>query len=283
MHNISDSVRGFHSGMPQKFVDLSQTEGSRAAPWADYNIVCWQPGRLMGWHSHPFLQTIHILQGELRVDWGDGWIKVAPGNVHVLPPGFSHRLHTEHGHTQFGLNFGQQRDQRGVLAALVARFVAPVSLAFEMRDDWQAVLAAPLPAGRLDRLGLLHALEGYSLGLLRCLGSRPAETEGQRLQDLLEAHRMRDLPVDTVAARMHMSRATLQRLCHRQFGCGVAHLHERIRLQHAARDLLTTGMSIAECGQAAGYEEPSLFSRAFKRVYRLSPRAWRARKRQTQA
>lgn len=237
----------------------------------------------MDWHSHRYLQVIHVLSGETRIDWGEGWRSLGPHDVHVLPPSFSHRLHTPHRHTQFGLNFTVEDDQRGVARALKDRFAGPTVTTVVFRDAWVSGLREGGAAGAREALRLLHLLEEYSLALLESVGRRPSEDAAHRLLAVVTAHATGPLLVDDVAGELHMSRAAVQRLCQRQFGGGVAHLHERVRLERAARGLLTTGISITECAADAGYEDLASFSRAFKRRYGLSPRSWRAENRRRQA
>ena len=47
------------------------------------------------------------------------------------------------------------------------------------------------------------------------------------------------------------------------------------RMLKATELLKLTSLSIAEIGSAVGYENQLHFSRAFKRIYGISPREWR--------
>ncbi len=49
------------------------------------------------------------------------------------------------------------------------------------------------------------------------------------------------------------------------------------KMDHAAGLLLTTGLQVQEVGREVGYENPYLFSRAFKRVIGLAPNHYRNR------
>ena len=51
----------------------------------------------------------------------------------------------------------------------------------------------------------------------------------------------------------------------------------RLRLQLAAKHLLGNRVTIAEAAQAAGFTDPSYFTRVFKRAHGLSPRDWARR------
>ena len=128
-----------------------------APPWGDYNFMRWAPGRSMDVHRHDFLQTIHVLEGELEVDWGEGPRRLGPGDVHVLPPGCAHSLRTAKGHAQFGANLTAKHDPRGLLRALLEAFARPAVLHVPFAELWRARLhgPAPAPADRLRRLAAL--------------------------------------------------------------------------------------------------------------------------------
>jgi AraC-like DNA-binding protein len=49
----------------------------------------------------------------------------------------------------------------------------------------------------------------------------------------------------------------------------------RLRIGHACRLLDTTGLSVGEVGNRSGYEDPYYFTRCFRRVMGMSPRAYR--------
>ncbi len=247
-----------------------------APPWGDYNFLRWEPGRAMAAHGHRFLQAIHVLEGGLTVDWGDGPRRLGPGDVHVLPPGGTHALRTDKGHAQFGANFSEERDPRGLLRALLEAFPRPIVLHVPFAEHWRSRLGRPGPAP-LDRLRRLAALDDYALTLVEHCGR--SDSAAEPLLELLRINLAEAPSVEELAGRLCTSRATLQRLARRHFGCGVAHLHERLRMEAAARDLLLTDRQVSECARERGYADVYHFSRAFKRVFGLSPAAYRRERR----
>ncbi len=244
-------------------------------PYANHNLHVWPAGRAMDWHGHPYVQVIHVLAGALDVDWGEGWRSLGPGQVHVLPPGGRHRLRSASGHRQFGLNCTAARDERGIITALRAAFPRPCALPL-------AVEVVPVPqfaslAGEPEPLATLHwqaLIDGYALALLGAAGGRGHGTMARRLLAHLEARVDGPILVEVVGSALGLGRAAVQHLCQKSFGCGVAHLHERLRLDHASRRLAEDGLSVTEVASAAGYGDIFQFSRAFRRLKGLSPRAW---------
>ncbi len=245
-------------------------------PYGDWNFHVWPAGRVLDWHAHTHLQIIHILDGELEVDWGDGWRPHRTGDAHVLPAGARHRLRTRSGHGQFGLNFAERSDERGLLAALEAAWPAPATVHLGGDavglDGLRRALELMPPEGPLRTASIL---DRYCLVVLAA--ARPAGNAdvAQRLGDLLAACPDRPLAVTVLARRLRTARATVQRACRATFGCGVATLHRRMRLATAASRLVAGDATVGEIANGCGYADIFQFSRAFRRHHGLSPVAYR--------
>ncbi len=224
-------------------------------------------------HGHDYLQIIHVVEGDFAVDWGDGWQIVKPGCAHILPGGFSHSLRTTHGHKQFGLNFNTLKDAPTPLHALLCRrFTRPCIQPVEFTTPMRHYLESPpiLP-DELTQLKIIHMFDSYSLDLLDSLSVRSEIRQKKQLLGFLEENAAEPLTVTEISDAMSMSRASLQRFCAETFNCGVKTLHERIRIEHAARLLYQTELSISECARACGYSDIYAFSRSFKRIKGISP------------
>ena len=95
--------------------------------------------------------------------------------------------------------------------------------------------------------------------------------------------------VDQLAAALHVSTRTLQRVAARSFGLSLHSMIQRRRLQEAAeclrgggsgKDAATGGAaSIAEIAAATGYADHAHFTRDFKAVLGMTPREYRSRAR----
>ena len=49
------------------------------------------------WHDHPDTdETFIVLEGELRIDFRDGEVRVGPGEMYVVPAGVEHKPYAEH-------------------------------------------------------------------------------------------------------------------------------------------------------------------------------------------
>lgn len=93
-------------------------------------------------------------------------------------------------------------------------------------------------------------------------------------------HAMLDGPgeawtLETLAERCSMSRATFVRTFRAVAGATPGDVLNHIRMTQASRWLLGTQMSVAEIGEAVGYQSDAAFNRGFKRVHGVGPGAYR--------
>jgi len=82
------------------------------------------------------------------------------------------------------------------------------------------------------------------------------------------------LRIEVVAARLGMSKRTLQRKL-TDVGCQFATIVDEVRREAALAHLARRHHSIAEVGYVLGFSEPSAFNRAFRRWTGLSPSEYR--------
>lgn len=135
---------------------------------------------------------------------------------------------------------------------------------------------------------VVNQLSGALFALtLRCASTTDEAPRGllalaqrQRLQPALAA--MFDEPgkpwtLPTLAELCHMSRATFARHFDEAIGRSASDVLTDIRMAIAGRKLAQTGMSVAEIGEAVGYQSEAAFQRVFKRQIGMTPAKWRAR------
>ncbi len=72
-----------------------------------------------------------------------------------------------------------------------------------------------------------------------------------------------------------LSQASLRRLFKEQTGKSPIEFARELKMMAAARQLLTTNYPIATLASELGFEDPNYFSRAFKKVFGVSPKHYR--------
>ena len=83
------------------------------------------------------------------------------------------------------------------------------------------------------------------------------------------------LTVEEIARRVASSPRQLQRAFAEVGGVGFRTLLARIRMARAAELLVSTEVPVKSIGQFVGYQQPSQFAKAFKRIYGASPSEYR--------
>lgn len=96
---------------------------------------------------------------------------------------------------------------------------------------------------------------------------------------LIESHFRDQLSIDQYAYRLGITPAHLNNLARRFTGYTAQDMvHQRLVLE-AKRQLLYTALSAKQIAEGLGFSEPAYFSRFFKRLTGVSPRAFRSRDR----
>jgi transcriptional regulator GlxA family with amidase domain len=86
----------------------------------------------------------------------------------------------------------------------------------------------------------------------------------------------RRLPLAHIAARVGVSLRTLQAAAQSYRGMTLTEMLRRSLMAEAQRLLGDTDLSLREIAARCGYDDPSSFSRDFKRVYGMAPSVHRA-------
>ena len=93
--------------------------------------------------------------------------------------------------------------------------------------------------------------------------------------NFIEQNFQNDISIEDVAAVCGINRSYLGRIFRASTGRSPQEFLIHYRMTKAAELLKLTTLSIGDIGSAVGYENALHFSRAFKNVYGVSPRAWR--------
>ncbi|PCJ56554.1 MAG: hypothetical protein COA79_18520 [Planctomycetota bacterium] len=260
----------------QLFVELSHNLNERQASFSSYNFLNWEKGQQMPMHQHDHLQLIHVLEGELEIDYGFGWQVLQKNQVHVLPPSFDHQIKTRIGHRQFGINFSKVASATGLLKELLQLFEKPGVYPFVFQSRWKKVLKSKAYSSVvMSELKAVRCIEDYCFALLDSILKDNFDPIYQKIESYLEEHLLDHTPVDTIAEALNMSRSTLQRYAKKFYGYGIAHVHEGLRMKKASDYLLATNRRVSDIAELLAYDDIYQFSHSFKRHMGLSPLAYR--------
>lgn len=109
-------------------------------------------------------------------------------------------------------------------------------------------------------------------------GRHSAEARVQECIDRLEHHPERDPPLAQLAAEANLSTSYFLSVFRHLTGNPPGRWIKHVRMQKACKMLvIESKLPIAEIARRVGYEDPAYFSRSFRQVIGISPRAYRSR------
>lgn len=91
----------------------------------------------------------------------------------------------------------------------------------------------------------------------------------------MEQNFQNDISVEDIAATCGLNRSYFGKIFKDAVGKSPQEFLLNYRMIKATELLKLTSLSVADIGNAVGYQNPLHFSRAFKNVYGVSPRTWR--------
>lgn len=93
--------------------------------------------------------------------------------------------------------------------------------------------------------------------------------------NFIEQNFQNNITIEDIAAVCGINRSYFGKIFRSSIGRSPQEFLMNYRMVKATELLKLTSLSIAEIGSAVGYENQLHFSRAFKSIYRVSPREWR--------
>jgi AraC family transcriptional regulator len=127
------------------------------------------------------------------------------------------------------------------------------------------------------------AAEGLLLELLANLARAPGPRDSDRPPWLLRADEIvhdrfrTDISLSQIAELVGVHPTTLARAYRRAFGCTVGERIRRLRVEHAAQELVRSRMPLSQVALRAGFYDQSHFSNAFRRHMLVTPAEYRRR------
>lgn len=95
----------------------------------------------------------------------------------------------------------------------------------------------------------------------------------------IEQNFQNDISIEDIADSCGLNRSYFGKIFHNSIGKSPQEFLINYRMTKAAELLKLTSLSIADIGNAVGYPNQLHFSRAFKKIYGISPRNWRSENR----
>lgn len=152
----------------------------------------------------------------------------------------------------------------------------------DARDDMVAAMRALLSGRGTSPLAHIaqtyRFLDGFSRSAVPYRTSQTGKLHGYYVDSALEyiSERYRsDIGVEDIARHVGLNRSYFGKVFKNAMGVSPQQFLIGYRMEKAADLLKLSALSVAEVGRSVGYPNQLHFSRAFKSVHGISPRAWR--------
>lgn len=284
------------------------SHGTADFPCAGYCTVCTdQPGDEIAWHYHEEMEFIYIKKGALKVITPADETVVPEGSGIWINSGILHYACADPACELHSMVFSIRLLAADSSSAIARKYLIPLQKCTSL----ESVLMTPQdPAERK----LLHRFEqaftalrsdadGYELQVHEILFSicsalcsshriamqqapQDAPTDSLRLQrmlDYIHAHSDQPLHLADLSDDIGVSTREIMRCFQRVLHVSPVQYALKYRITESAAELAhRPGKSISEVAIQYGFDNPSYYARLFRRYFRCSPAAYRARLR-TQA
>ncbi|HYF51828.1 MAG TPA: AraC family transcriptional regulator [Planctomycetota bacterium] len=246
--------------------------------------------------AHPFYKLMYVLKGHGEVLSASLNVKIAPGDVVAVAPGFRHRIVDDENEPLALIVLCIQKNVAEFLQDAAGLEQFPKLRVFRsnaLSSEARSILRQILFEQTLRRTSAAGMITGLTLQLmaavLRAHQRNVIDDASPRAQAGPEARvraYARELEhnfwssdkIDNVAARLGMSRRYFTRLFRAATGVSWLDRVRELRIQHARSLLETTERSITAIAFECGFDDLSSFYRAFKALMGVTPQQYRSAK-----
>lgn len=233
-----------------------------------------EPGLNLPRHDHECANVNFTLDGSFRETFGNRPQECEIGSLLVKPPGEPH---------------GNQYGRKGAHCVVVE--VSPSRLddicAFTDLFDTPAHLKGGTVSLTMRRIydelrgqasGFELVIEGLILEMLgqtfrqNNLGNRPTPPRWLTdARELIHQHFAEKLSLRVIADAIQIHPSHLARTFRKFHRCSIGEYVRRLRIEHAAQEIVKSTASLTEISLAAGFSDQSHFTHEFKRQLRITP------------
>ncbi len=224
-------------------------------------------------HSHPYLEIIFFLSGNLLVDTIDEHLRLKTYGVLFYPPGVPHQEIRNPHLNQEVIAIGIQSEAEHTPKSAFLTSDSNGIFKFLFNQIYDNYYQSRPQSSTLCKL--------YVQALL-CTASQRFSEEGQApydvahiVSDYIRNNFMEALTLEQLASLVSVSPSYLIRIFRKELGTTPMHYLCSTRI-HTAKSLLqASSLSIDEIAQHVGYQDTSYFWRVFKRMTGISPSGYR--------
>ncbi|MCI8893815.1 MAG: AraC family transcriptional regulator [Lachnospiraceae bacterium] len=252
-------------------------------------------------HSHDFFEVIYVLKGQSQHEIGIRHSQLNTGDLCILPPGSAHNIHVYDDsaildilirRSAFEKVFSSLMDSDNILTSFFtgAIYAAGANdyIIFHTGQD-QALQSLILDMYQecCSQEKYYEMLLDTQLAMLfaRLLRSYESSCELPPFQSRSESQifgmiqymnrNYQKISLKDLAEKFHYTPTYTSKRIHEATGRTFSALLAQIRMEHAARLLKSTTLTVGEIGLQTGYTTPEHFIRTFKKHFHITPNEYR--------
>ena len=236
--------------------------------------------------SHQIIEFVSRGEGTLTL--GETQYDLKPGAVFVYGRGISHRIRTdaEHAMTKYFVAFeggAELMRECQIFPGEVLHAMHPEQLQLIFDGLIQHGLSDHSNRARMCQIALQYlVMKIADLAMPPGPAGTAAVATYQRCRQFIEEHFLKVHSLQEVAAGCHVNSAYLCRLFNRFRRQTPFQYLQNLKMNRAVELLQNGDRSVKQVGQEIGFGDPYNFSRAFKRVFGISPQHMLVRQREDQ-
>jgi AraC-like DNA-binding protein len=199
------------------------------------------------------------------------------GDFCIIPPHTTHMLYTQKGYTQLGMNLNSYFDGRGIVALLYNHINKPTrNNRIDIFDSIHELKKESESLSQLSRLKIAVELDRIVLSTVELIINNKFDFKN-KLLSILKRELNSKLMLQDLCKEMSLSQTHLERLTHKEFGCGVIELFNQLKINLACTLLSTSDKNIKEISDYLGFCDQAYFCRLFKIKMKMTPKEYSKR------
>ncbi len=241
-----------------------------------YNFIGGEISNQSHFHRHPDYEFHYIIEGNGVFKINDQSLHVKPGSFLICPPKFKHFFRSKTGLRQLiFFTHSNAFDNWPQLKHKLNNEIFNIELDLSFKTEYELIKRDSLSNIPDKQYGAFYSILGILLRRYNSVGSsRPSLVIS--LQQQLEKSSRNDNPIYKIAEDLNVSHVHLINLFKKETGMTPKKYQQKFRIDQSCYYLLTTEYSITKISEKVGFEDPLYFSRIFKKIMGINPRAWRS-------
>lgn len=228
-------------------------------------------------HSHAFFQIIYIISGQVTITLPSDQHVVNEGQACIIMPNIMHRLTSEFGYTQIGIDLFDMEDERGIGNLFRERFNQSFSVITltSMPENFDKINKTIKNLTVLNTLKITNTVETLILKIIEQSFYQVNSNFKERFLAMFSRENAFNLTLEQICKSMGLSKTHLERQINKEFGCSAIEYCNKLKITRACMLLQSTDLPIKTIAWDLSFYDESHFASFFKKRIGIPPGKYR--------